>query len=122
MSRVRVLDAARALVRRFPGGIAAVAVRIPRTDGTGRCKSEEVLRQELSGNGSHKLGLEDSELITLMAVEQRVVDPLAIINAMASNVGAMVVMLPACAVGDEMTLTGLALFARESADVMTVMA
>jgi hypothetical protein len=119
---MRVLDAARNLARRYPGGIEALAPRIPRNDDSGRAKSPDVLRHELKGTGTNKFGLEDADLLTQFSIELGVSDPLAIINAMAANAGAMVLPLPNLDAGDEVTIQGLAQFAKEFSDVMNVMA
>ena len=121
---MRLIDAARHLVRRFSGGVAAVAARIPRDNSMGGSahKGADVLRHELAGTGSNKLGLEDAELITQLAIEQGVADPLAILNAFAAGVGAMVLPLPSMVCRDEMTIAGLAEFAREFSEVVTSMA
>lgn len=56
------LDALRRMVANYPGGRAALAVRLG--------KSEEVLRKELSGaSGHHKMGLADAEEIATMCQE-----------------------------------------------------
>lgn len=55
------LDALRRGVDNFPGGRAVVAVRLGKTD--------EVLRKELSGASSHKLGAVDALAIARMACE-----------------------------------------------------
>lgn len=55
------LDALRRGVDHFPGGRAVVAVRLGKTD--------EVLRKELSGASSHKLGAVDALAITSLLRE-----------------------------------------------------
>lgn len=55
------LDALRRGVDNFPGGRAVVAVRLGKTD--------EVLRKELSGASSHKLGAVDALAVARMACE-----------------------------------------------------
>lgn len=55
------LDALRRGVDNFPGGRQVVAVRLGKTD--------EVLRKELSGASSHKLGAVDALAIARMACE-----------------------------------------------------
>ncbi|MEW5680425.1 phage regulatory CII family protein [Comamonas kerstersii] len=56
------LDALRRMVATYPGGRAAIAARLG--------KSEEVLRKELSGTSAHhKIGLADAEQIAEMCHE-----------------------------------------------------
>lgn len=55
------LDSIRKMVDHYPGGRAAIAARLGKTD--------EVLRKELSGAQSHKLGLLDAETISEMCTE-----------------------------------------------------
>lgn len=56
------LDALRRMVANYPGGRAALAVRLG--------KSDEVLRKELSGaSAHHKMGLADAEQIAEMCRE-----------------------------------------------------
>ena len=55
------LDALRKMVDHFPGGRAVVAARLGKTD--------EVLRKELSGATSHKLGVVDAHSIADMCRE-----------------------------------------------------
>lgn len=55
------LDALRKMVDHYPGGRAAVAARLGKTD--------EVLRKELSGAASHKLGVVDAAAINEMCAE-----------------------------------------------------
>ena len=119
---MNVLDAARHLARRFKGGIDAVATRMPTSNSKSASKSADVLRHELAGTGTNKFGLEDADLLTQLAVEQRVPDPLAILNAMAANAGGLVVMLPQVVDADDMTIAGLAAFAKEFSDVVNAMA
>jgi hypothetical protein len=117
---MRSVDAALYLARRFPGGIEAVATLLPSTDPSkpaGSSKSPHSLRHELTGTGTAKLGLEDAELLTLRAMAMRVPDPLAILNAFATNCHAMVVPLPDLAEeADASTFDGLAAASQEFAD------
>lgn len=58
------LDALRRMVANYPGGRAALAARLG--------KSDEVLRKELSGaSAHHKMGLADAEEIATMCHEAR---------------------------------------------------
>lgn len=57
------LDALRKMVDHYPGGRAAVAARLGKTD--------EVLRKELSGAATHKLGLVDAAAISEMCADAK---------------------------------------------------
>lgn len=57
------LDALRRMVDHYPGGRAAIAQRLGKTD--------EVLRKELSGASSHKLGVVDAATIAEMCCEAK---------------------------------------------------
>lgn len=122
---MRTLDAALHLARRFPNGIEGVAPLLPSTDPNkppGSTKSASTLRHELTASGTAKLGLEDAELITMRAIQMRVPDPLAILNAFAGSCGAMVLQLPDSHDGDDITISGLASMAKEVADFMSSVA
>jgi hypothetical protein len=105
---MNLLDAARSLVRRFPGGIEAVAVRLD--------KNPSTLRHEVAGSDAYKLGIQDAELLTQMAIEQGVDNPMQILNIMATNCGALVVPLPGLQRGPASTFEDLAGAAKEFAD------
>lgn len=81
------LDAARYVMRAYPGGAESLAPRIE--------KSASTLRHEVAAAPGYKLGLVDAETMTQMAVEQRVPNALAVLHALATNCGAMVIALPA---------------------------
>lgn len=81
-----LLDAARRLVRRLPGGIETNAKRFDVTPTT--------LRHQLAGTGGYRFSLENAELATQFAIEQNVENPLEILNTLAKNCGAMVLPLP----------------------------
>lgn len=80
------LDAARYLMRAYPGGAESLAPRLDKTPST--------MRHEVAGFDKYKLGLLDAETMTQMAVEQHVPNALAILHSMAANCSAMVVALP----------------------------
>lgn len=60
---MNALDALRKMVDHYPGGRAAIAARLGKTD--------EVLRKELSSAQTHKLGVIDSQAIAEMCAEAR---------------------------------------------------
>lgn len=107
-------DAARSLARRIPGGIECLAVRLG--------KRPSSMRHELAGSDAYKLGLEDAELITQFAIEQRVDNPLQILNAFAGSCGALVVPLPQLLTGTGTTFEDLASAAKEFAEFVSVTA
>lgn len=80
------LDAARYLMRAYHGGADALAPRLGKTPTT--------LRHEVAGSDKYKLGLQDAEEMTRMAIEAHVPNALAILHAYAANCGAMVIALP----------------------------
>jgi len=87
------LDAARYLMRAYHGGADALAPRLGKTPST--------LRHEVAGSDKYKLGLQDAEEMTQMAIQAHVPNALAILHAYAANCGAMVIALP-----DEHTTAG----------------
>lgn len=111
---MNLIDAARNLARRFPGGIEAVALRLGKRDSS--------MRHELAGSDAYKLGLQDAELMTQMAVEQRVDNPLQILNTLAANCGAVVVPLPELHNGAGGTFEDLAATAKEFAEFVAITA
>jgi len=60
---MNTLDSLRTMVDHYPGGRAAVAQRLGKT--------EEVLRKELSGAPTHKMGVIEACLISNMCMEVR---------------------------------------------------
>jgi hypothetical protein len=76
------LDALRMMVDHYPGGRAVLAVRLGKTD--------EVLRKELSGAPSHKLGLMDAVRISDMCIEARTEHCHAFMNSLAGSCGGFI--------------------------------
>lgn len=111
---MNLIDSALHLARRFPGGIEALALRMG--------KRATTMRHELASSDHYKLGLADAEVITLFAVEQRVSNPLAILNTFAATCGAVVVMLPDMPDESCGTFRGLAESAREFSDFVATVA
>lgn len=111
---MNLIDAARHLARRFQGGIETVAARFGKADST--------MRHELAGSDAYKFGLQDAELLTQWAIEQKVADPLQILNAFASNCGAMVLPLPGMYQTGGATLQDLSAAAIEFAQFVSVAA
>lgn len=104
------LDALRKMVDHYPGGRAAVAARLGKTD--------EVLRKELSGATSHKLGLVDAEAISEMCAEVRSEFCDALANRFAARNGGFI-RLPVLDMPPLMTLhKGLAEIVQEMSHVV----
>lgn len=78
------LDALRKMVDHYPGGRAAVAARLGKTD--------EVLRKELSGATSHKLGVVDATMIAEMCADAQSQHASAFANGLAALTGAFVAL------------------------------
>lgn len=76
------LDALRKMVDHFPGGRSAIAGRLGKTD--------EVLRKELSGAQSHKLGLVDAQAIVELCNEAKSEHCHALINTLAGTSGGFI--------------------------------
>ncbi|MDM0024104.1 phage regulatory CII family protein [Variovorax saccharolyticus] len=76
------LDALRKMVDHYPGGRAAVALRLGKTD--------EVLRKELSGSHTHKLGVVDAQTIAEICCESKTEHCHALANTFASNSGGFI--------------------------------
>jgi hypothetical protein len=58
---MNTLDALRKMVDHYPGGRPAMAVRLG--------KNDEVLRKELSGAHTHKMGVVDASMISTLCME-----------------------------------------------------
>jgi len=106
------LDAIRKMVDHFPGGRAAIAQRLG--------KNEEVLRKELSGATSHKLGVVDAEAITSLCRDANSEHRSAYANAVTSATGG-VFRLPVIDMASPTAVVSLHSFSaavmRETADV-----
>ncbi|WCM88826.1 phage regulatory CII family protein [Acidovorax sp. NCPPB 3576] len=109
-----LLDAARRLVRRLPGGIETNAQRFDVTPST--------LRHQLAGTGGYRFSLENAELATQFAIEQGVDNPLEIVNTLAKNCGAMVIPLPGLYETGGGTMKDLAAAAHEFAQFVSLAA
>lgn len=104
------LDALRRMVANYPGGRAALAARLG--------KSDEVLRKELSGaSAHHKMGLADAEEIASMCREAGSPDAHALGTIFSFHAGMLA--LPAAPVAGERCLTrATAAAVHEVADVL----
>lgn len=105
------LDALRRMVANYPGGRAALAARLG--------KSDDVLRKELSGSSSHhKMGLQDAEEIATMCHEARSAEAHALGTVFSFKAGLLT--LPVMEMGDERPCLSRATAqaVHESADVL----
>lgn len=90
---MNVMDAARLVVRDYPGGAEAVAARLG--------KAVTSLRHELDRNyRTAKFGLEDAVTVTQLTRDTAGGPDLRIATAFAAEVGAMLIPLPEFAGGD----------------------
>ncbi|MGV0960127.1 MAG: phage regulatory CII family protein [Limnohabitans sp.] len=102
-------DVAANVVHDYPGGAPSLAPRIG--------KNATTLAHEVHGTGAAKLGLLDSEKITLRTGDMR------ILEAFALNCGQMIIPLPAVDDGHpDDCMTRLATTAREFGDLCTEVA
>jgi hypothetical protein len=111
------LDALRKMVDHYPGGRAAIALRLD--------KSDEVLRKELSGSPSHKLGVVDAETIANLCREAGSEHRAAYANAVASITGGgfRLPVIDMASPGAVVSLQGFsAAVMRETADVAVTIA
>jgi hypothetical protein len=110
-----LLQAAREVVNGYPDRVHGMASRM--------AKKPDVLRHEIAGTGTNKLGLEDALDMTHFALEIRNhPNPLAILNRFAESVGAMVLMVPAGSQEDGPDyMTTFAKAAKEFGDLGRVM-
>jgi len=104
-----LLSTVTAMVRGYPGGTAAVALRLG--------KSEATLNKELRGAPGFKLGLEDADQIAAMCHEVRLPDALLLAGRMAETVDAVVVPMAGLPEGDLLP-QDLARLLKEAADVV----
>lgn len=105
------LDAMRLIIDNYPGGRAAIAVRIG--------KSEEVLRKETGGHGAFKHGLADAVTISDMCVEAQSPHCYAFVNAVAGRAGRLVELPAAAAATRQDIRTDLAGLLKECSDSLT---
>ena len=104
------LDALRRMVANYPGGRAALAVRLG--------KSDEVLRKELSGaSAHHKMGLGDAEQIAEMCREAGSADAHALGTVFSFRAG-MLTLPAAPADGERCLARATAAAVHEVADVL----
>jgi hypothetical protein len=83
---MNVLDSLRLMVREYPGGIAAVALRLG--------KSPSTLEKELRADAGYKFGVLDACAVTEMCHEMRVPSASAYVTAAAASCCATVAIEP----------------------------
>lgn len=108
-------DAARRLAKAYPGGIDAMAQRLGKNPAT--------LRHELSGAPGYKLGAEDLEDMTLMAMGANQPNALVALATFNANCGQMSIPLPQALAGaGEDCMRQLADVAKEFSDMVQAVA
>jgi hypothetical protein len=109
---MNVLDSLRLMVREYPGGIAAVALRLG--------KSPSTLEKELRGAPGYKFGVLDACAVSEMCREMQVPSASAYVTAAAASCGATVaVESPSAAPSDRELVTQTGQLLREVADVVS---
>jgi hypothetical protein len=110
---MNLLDAARRLAKAYPGGIEALAQRMG--------KSPATLRHELAGAQGYKLGAEDLEEMTLLAIGAHHPNALVALATMNANCGQMSIPLPQALAGsDDDCMRQVAGVAKEFSDLVQV--
>lgn len=106
-----LLDAARRVAKSYPGGIDALAHRLDKHPAT--------LRHELAGAPNYKLGAEDLEEITHLAMAVAQPNALEALHTLNTNCGQLAIPLPAAlAGGDGDTMRRLGEVAKEFSDLV----
>lgn len=108
---MHAVDATRLTMRSYPGGIAAIALRMGRSAST--------LEKETRCQPGHKMGLADAQEVMQLAREARSEHALAPLNALADALGCMVVELPPRDDVDSPTAVDVATLMRECAELVT---
>lgn len=108
---MNALDALRRMVASYPGGRAALAIRLGKTD--------EVLRKELSGVQTHKMGLADAEEIAAMCHEVGSPDQHALATVFSLRSGSLLELpVVEMGLGGKCLATSTASAVHECADVL----
>jgi hypothetical protein len=106
-------DSLRLMVASYPGGREAMAVRLGITD--------ELLRKELSGAPSHKLGVGRAELISEICIEAQSENCYAYVNALNARSGKLL-ELPVIDMVDKQDIrAGMARMLKECSDAVLVL-
>lgn len=103
------LDALKLMVRHYPGGVEAMAVRLN--------KPKRTLEQELLGSQAFKLGVLDASAISSMCIEVDSAHALAWLNAEAANCGVRVDLQPGGVGAALDPMQAMSVAVREMADV-----
>lgn len=108
---MNLLDAARRLAKDYPGGIEALAVRLG--------KNPTTLRHELARSHGYKLGAEDLEEMTLLAIGVHQPNATVALGTFNANCGHMAIPLPQALAGsDDDCMRQLAGVAKEFSDMV----
>lgn len=108
---MNLLDAARRLAKGYPGGIDALAQRMG--------KAPDTLRHELAGARGYKLGAEDLEEMTLLALGAHTPNAMVALATMNANCGQMAIPLPQTLAGsDDDCMRQVAGVAKEFSDLV----
>lgn len=108
---MNLLDAARRLAKAYPGGIEALAPRLN--------KSPTTLRHEVAGAPGYKLGAEDLEEMTVLAIAARQPNALVALGAFNANCGYLAIPLPEALGGsDDDCMRHVAGVAKEFSDLV----
>lgn len=110
---MNLLDAARRLAKAYPGGIDAMAQRLNKNPAT--------LRHELAGAHGYKLGAEDLEEMTLLAIGAHQPNALVALSTMNANCGQLSIPLPQTLGGsDDDCMRQVSETAKEFSDLVQV--
>lgn len=108
---MNLLDSARRLAKAYPGGIDALAQRMGKNPAT--------LRHELAGATGYKLGAEDLEEMTLLAMGAHQSNALVALATFNANCGQMTIPLPQALAGsDDDCMRHVAGVAKEFSDLV----
>jgi len=83
---MNILDAARRMARKYPGGVEALALRLD--------KAPSTLEKEVRGAPGFKLGADDAHEMSKMCHEVGMVDPLAFLTTWAAGMDCLVIPMP----------------------------
>lgn len=106
-------DSLRLMVSSYPGGRETMAIRLGIT--------EELLRKELSGAPSHKMGVTRAELISEICIEAQSENCYAYVNTLNARSGKLL-ELPVIEMADKQDIrSGMARMLKECSDAVLVL-
>jgi hypothetical protein len=106
-------DALRLMVASYPGGREVLAVRLGITD--------ELLRKELSGAPSHKMGADRAEQISDFCIEAKSEHCYAYVNALNASKGLMLALPVIDMAGKQDIRSGMASMLKECSDAVVAL-